>query len=537
MVDTMIRETDKQIIGLLSDQDVEWFMLFNKSTYNSQDIYEKVQRIYRLTGMITKTSDYINSIHIYSEKNDYALGTGGSGELKNYYDDSWYKSYEKEKNKQIYWVNIRKPSDKSGKKDALNFISIYHTYNSPGSRCIGVVVFNIDLSKFGNLVNNVSQKNPDKIFILGNDDTILYSEDKSLINTNAKEAGILKNLQFDLDQKPVIETVSGTKMVFSIVASEYNSWKFISAIPLTQYELKLDYLKKFMLVAIILSILFAIMFSFMISLRLYRPFTEIMSALRREKNPVLPELKENIDEFRYIINSIANTFEYNQKIEEELLHRMQLLENAQTIALQSQITPHFLYNTLDTANWMAIELTGGENNVSFILSSLADLLRLSLETEDRLIPIDLEIRHAQRYIDIQSIRYKDKFDVFWEIEENIVSYKIIKITLQPIIENAIYHGIKPGMVKGKITVKGFLSEDNIIIIVADNGVGIEQQDVERLNGSMNKDYIKDIKGDQHIGLENVNQRIKLIFGEKYGIHMESHKNEGTTIKITIPKVG
>jgi Predicted signal transduction protein with a C-terminal ATPase domain len=211
---------------------------------------------------------------------------------------------------------------------------------------------------------------------LDKSDVILYNKNKSVINLNASEVNFLRDLQFDQNSIPAIKTVDDTKMVISIVTSEYNNWKFISVIPLTQYEQKLDYLRSFMTAIIILSILIAIVLSFIISIRLYRPFQEIMSVLQKPRNPILPGIRENADEFRYIMNSIINTFNLILRMEEELEHRLQLLKNAQSIALQSQINPHFLYNTLETANWMAVELTGGENDVSFILSSLAELFKV-----------------------------------------------------------------------------------------------------------------------------------------------------------------
>jgi two-component system sensor histidine kinase YesM len=149
------------------------------------------------------------------------------------------------------------------------------------------------------------------------------------------------------------------------------------------------------------------------------------------------------------------------------------------------------------------------------------------------VTIDKEIQHVKLYLDIQKIRYKDKFEVHWDIDKAILDYKIVKLSIQPLIENSIYHGIKPKKEKGTIFISGYAYEGYIIIQIKDDGIGLLQEEVELLNTEMRKDYIKE---DTHIGIMNVNQRIKLLFGEEYGLIVQSEYKKFTAVKIIIPMV-
>jgi two-component system sensor histidine kinase YesM len=226
------------------------------------------------------------------------------------------------------------------------------------------------------------------------------------------------------------------------------------------------------------------------------------------------------------------TIKLKKNMEVELQDRLLLLQNAQLGALQSQINPHFLFNTLDTINWITIETTGGNNNASSAITTLSELFRLSLDITSYLVSIETEIEHAKLYIKLIDMRYHNKVTVNWDFEQDILYYMVPKLCLQPMIENAVYHGIKPKMTAGLIVIKGRAVGNDILIEISDDGIGINEKKVLELNEMLEQNYIN---GDKHIGLRNVNQRIKLIFGESYGIKISSTENKGSIFTITIPK--
>jgi two-component system sensor histidine kinase YesM len=198
--------------------------------------------------------------------------------------------------------------------------------------------------------------------------------------------------------------------------------------------------------------------------------------------------------------------------------------------LQSQINPHFLYNTLDSITWM-IE---GERNddAVFMISQLARLFRISLSKGHTIISIRDELQHAQSYMNIQKVRYKNKFQITFDVDSDILDCCIVKLILQPILENAINYGVREMDDCGEIIVQGRKEEDEILFTIADNGMGIPEEEIEFLLTDTQRVH----KKGSGVGLVNVNNRIKILFGEKYGLHIESELDEGTTVSIRIPAI-
>src|SRR5690606_37718910 len=147
------------------------------------------------------------------------------------------------------------------------------------------------------------------------------------------------------------------------------------------------------------------------------------------------------NETGYILSNLSASFHQSQNVEAQLKEKYELLRKAQAIALQAQINPHFLYNTLESINWKVMRLTQGKNEASQMLPSLSTLLRLTLETKDDLVPIRKELEHVILYVEMQKLRYKDKFSFEYSVDERLMDCKIVKLVLQPLVENALYYGI------------------------------------------------------------------------------------------------
>lgn len=275
--------------------------------------------------------------------------------------------------------------------------------------------------------------------------------------------------------------------------------------------------------------------SVFISLRLFQPIEKIMDALQSNRNILLgsEELFQEKDELTYILQTIQRTADVRKDVDKELAERVRLLKKAQAVALQSQINPHFLNNTMETINWTAIELLGGRNEISKMAGSLSKMLRMTLENSDTVVPVGEEIRHSMYYLEIQKIRYEDKFDVVWKIAPEVESCRIIRVVLQPLIENAIYHGIKPLTNKGLLTIRGYLNGETAELSVEDNGLGMTPEELNRLRENINGDVIKE---SAHIGLSNVNQRIRLYYGNEYGLIIDSREGVGTRVTIRFPRL-
>ena len=203
------------------------------------------------------------------------------------------------------------------------------------------------------------------------------------------------------------------------------------------------------------------------------------------------------------------------------------LRKAEFELLQSQINPHFLYNTLDAIGWLCEE-ERCQDAVEMV-NALAKLFRISISKGHELIPIEKEVEHARSYLKIQNFRYKNQFSYEFQVEEDCLQYYCNKITLQPIIENAIYHGLDRMVDEGRILIRIYSEGEDVVFRVEDNGVGMSE---EQCRSILHKE-----PGDNSgIGIKNVNDRIKIYFGKEYGLSIESELDEGTTVIIRMPKV-
>ncbi len=526
--DMIIRECNNIGLRVISDTNTLLYMLSSESISDEVILPNPVDYLKYMIQSFTLTNDYIDSIYIFSRKKNYVISNRSSADLDYFFDRSWYETYMNKGKEKIFWMDARK-TQTSSVSNTHSYLSLFRVYDENA----GVVIINIDLAKLGTIINDNgnSNKNMEDIFILDKDNRVIYNKLENRIGSFYSDD--LNVLSGNRDGSFLVRD-DGAKRIISVVPSSFSDWRYVSDVSLTNFEERVKELNRFITLFILICILIALIVSFLISIRVFGPIRDIMSAFERpeawlqEKTDGIPK---RYDEIRFISSNIADSYNSVHELKSNLEKRVTLLKKAQTVALQSQINPHFLYNTLETINWMAMEMTKGKNKVSGMILSLSQLLRLSLDTGSNLIPVSSEIEHAKLYLEIQKYRYGEKFDARWEIDEGIIQYNIVKITIQPLVENAIYHGIKPKEGKGAITVKGYFCNEDIAIEVCDDGMGIDSSMVDTLNRELQNEFLI---FDRHIGLKNVNQRIKLIMGDQYGLSVRSDAN-GTLIRMLIPK--
>ena len=232
---------------------------------------------------------------------------------------------------------------------------------------------------------------------------------------------------------------------------------------------------------------------------------------------------------------LTNNFEHMaQKVErliEDVKVEQQNLRKKELQLLQEQINPHFLYNTLDTIMWLAIDHQ--DDKVVEMVAALSGFFRTSLSHGEDKITIREELEHVENYLKIQQLRYGDIMEYSIDVPDEIKKNDIVKITLQPLVENALYHGLKKQREKGMIKISSVDDENNIFLIVEDNGVGMQPEQVVQINKEMYEDiWVNRTTG---FGIANVNRRIKLYYGEEYGLILESEPDIGTKVIVVVPK--
>lgn len=234
------------------------------------------------------------------------------------------------------------------------------------------------------------------------------------------------------------------------------------------------------------------------------------------------------------LQALSDSFSHMSRRIEELMEKVRreekVLRKTELRALQAQINPHFLYNTLDSIQWMCEQ--GKTEDASKMVGALARLFRISISRGHELITIKDELQHAKSYLLIQSYRYRNQFSYRFEVDETLLSYLCNKITIQPLIENAIYHGIDRMVDEGEIVITAKRAQDaagDILITVSDNGVGMTEEQCAKI-------LSKERSDSGGIGVKNVNDRLKIYFGERYGLSIHSVPDEGTTVTVRIPQI-
>ena len=517
IIDRTLMEVDTLSSSLASKESTQLYTINNVST----DSFKTISRLAKTLPIIYR---YIDSIYIYSEQTDTVIMDNNSIPLSDLSDTDWINAYRAVTSPKGTII----PRSKNNVYPQLITI-IKPIYVADEKK--GAIIMNINAQSIYNSMLYQQYKDGRLFFLVNADNKIIISSELSYFNTYPDDIG-LNTLTIESNPKNSVYEINDKNYVVLSGDSTISDYKYISAYPLELYEHKLSTMKLQIIGILLLLMIIIFILAYVASVRSYSPLNEIISFLDNSQPPADSIEEEDKNELMYIINCIQTHINDKTKMAEILEERMKLLRKSQYDMLQTQINPHFLYNTLETINWMAYNMSNSENPVSKSLINLASFFRNTL-TSGYFVSIENEIKYTNEYVNILALRYGDLFDIEWDIDESILSYTIIKICLQPIIENAVYHGIKQKNDKGLIKIKGLCDDNNIILIVSDDGIGIEKDALDELNKTLSETSFTNEKS--HIGLSNVNQRIKIIFGDSYGIHVESTVGVGTDVYVTIPK--
>ena len=238
--------------------------------------------------------------------------------------------------------------------------------------------------------------------------------------------------------------------------------------------------------------------------------------------------------FSHVTYSILRTFLEHQYLRVQLSERRYRLKTLELLALQSQMNPHFLFNTLEAINWKAIELTRGPNQINDMIRGLSSILKYVLQSPSGRETLQNEIKHARDYLRIQRIRFKGRFTVRWDLQPGLEQRKVIRFLLQPLLENAIYHGLREKEGHGLLTIAAREARGRLRIVVSDDGAGIAPRRLAEVQTRLDDDGADVETGPGSIGLANTNRRIRLTFGRDYGLSLESEPGQGTSVTVELP---
>lgn len=402
---------------------------------------------------------------------------------------------------------------------------------SNGTSTLGVLLVDMNYNSIEQILKKANVGNSSEyVYLIDGKGEIIYHPRQKLIYTDLYQENNIEAAGYE--DGSTEEIFQGEKRLVTVKTVSYTGWKIVSVVPMSSFDMGMTGTKYFVIMLVTVSMLAVILLNQLVSASIAMP-------LKKLNNSVKEWETGNMNPYIYIGGSmevehlgctLRSTVEQIRQLMQDIVVEQEEKRKSELDALQSQINPHFLYNTLDSIVWM-IEGERYEDAV-FMITQLASLFRISLSRGKTVISVEDELKHARNYMNIQKVRYKNIFEVRFDIDPEILQCCTVKLVVQPLLENAIYYGVECMDGDGEIDVNGYRREDDIYIEVRDNGLGIPEDEVEQLLKENNRVH----KRGSGVGLLNVHNRIRLRFGEEYGLEIESEPDEGTTVRIHLPYI-
>ena len=392
----------------------------------------------------------------------------------------------------------------------------------------GVFFIDLNYSAISELCDQSTVGTKGYAFILDAKGNIVYHPQQQQLYNELQTENI--SLIMDTDEDTVLTGTGNDGKLYSISRSEKTGWTVVDCTNVKELLSKSRQAQSVYVLTAIILVIVALLFSRFMARSITLPIQKLRDSMKKVQEGGF-SVSDVVVDSRNEIGSLTKSFDVMihriHELMEQNVHEQEEKRKSELKALQSQINPHFLYNTLDSIIWMA----EGKKNEEVVLmtASLARLLRQSISNEDEVVPIANEVEYARGYLTIQKMRYKDKLEFQIEVDSSILYIPLIKLVLQPIIENAIYHGLKYKESKGLLIVKGFMKDGNAVLQVIDDGVGMDEETLAHIYDKHKVNYHSN-----GVGVYNVQKRLKLYYGEDYGITYTSELGKGTTATITIP---
>ncbi len=394
-------------------------------------------------------------------------------------------------------------------------------------------VFFIDLNYklLKDLCENNSLATNSYVFIIDETGKVIYHPKQQLLYSGLTKEKIEEVLA--CGSKYFVTEEGEESKLYTVSTSDKTGWRVVGVAYLSELMKNKKETQNLYVFTTAVLLTFTVLLASLLAAAITKPIKELKNSMKKVEKGNFGGASVTVNSENEI-GSLGNSFNLMtvkiKQLMEQNIYEQEEKRKSELKALRSQINPHFLYNTLDSIIWMS---EGGKNQeVVLMTSALARLLRQSISNDNERIPLEKEIDYARSYLIIQQMRYKDKLEYEIQVEEDIQKEEVINLILQPLVENAIYHGIKYKGAKGLIKIKGYGQGDKIVLKVIDNGIGMDEETMADI-------YHKSKTNERSngVGVYNVQTRIRLYYGSDYGLHFESAPGRGTTVTITIPRLG
>lgn len=536
-LETMAKSMDEKVDQMFS---FAHYLLgeskLNMLYFEEENVKEYLDLLSNKVHQYILLEEAVDSVYLYLENVDKLWYSSSNVMVSTSREDAsdifWMEQYEHYDGKESFLLYARA----KGKVYPYLCTMIYFIKNGSGKRQ-GAVVVNLRVKDVLNSLMPETEEDS-RFWMLDASGHISLS---SQLEENEQETlmpePFAQAWNQGMEERMLVKQGENNYKVVS-VESQWEGYSYVLARPITNYQNRLESLDAFIRNVIFCVLVMACVVAYIVTIHSYRPIQEVLN----EVTDTVGEEEgsyEQIDflqgettknELQYIISMVRRAGNRNKRLQMATGEWMQKLKDAQMQALQSQMDPHYLYNTLDMINWDAVEQLGLSNSVSDSLDTLAQFLSCGLKAE-YLRTVEEEVSHAKLYVKILEKKHGGSIQIHWHMDEKIMSCQILSLCIQPLIENAVQHGLRPRRYRGNIMVSGERFENFICITVQDDGVSMDIEACRRMNQELLDDYVMDMS---HMGVKNINKRIKILFGDEYGINFMPEESGGLAVRILLP---
>lgn len=389
---------------------------------------------------------------------------------------------------------------------------------------LGVILLDIRHDIIQSSINGVTIGEKGFVFVMDQEDNIVYTPVNGIVyRVNPKWVKAME---------PMSVQIQGGSYQIRSELSPYTGWRTVGVFSMDEVMSSVNTIVYILFTCVIISLVLVVIVSFKFSRTLTNPIFKLKRLMKQAESGDLTvrfNFQHN-DEIGELGQSFNHMIARIDQLIQMVYVEQENKRTAEMKSLQEQIKPHFLYNTLDTISWMARDYDA--EDIVRLVDALTNMFRIGLSHGKDIITVKEEITHVSNYLYIQKIRYKDKLNYVIHVDESLYAIEVPKLILQPLVENAIYHGVKAKRGGGTITITGVPEGENLVFTVQDDGAGMLQEKVEELNRRMSERSVLDEK--KSFGLFYIRERIQLCYGTGYGVHVESALGEGTRVTITLP---
>lgn len=490
--------------------------------------------ITQILSAIVNTRDYVDSVYLYlynTRGNFFKTGNMVTN-IDNSMDKEWLELFKAAPRDVQYWF-VKRDIKRYDFEQSRQYVTFFNRLKNTN----GVIVINFDPVRMGGRLDLLKMYDNEAILVTDSSGIPIFQ------NKYADDLQIDKNIGIDsqLASKNVAAydnqyrvTINKKLYLMTELRSEKFGVRLISLVPEQDVYGLLRITVRFFIFAIIVAVGISVLFSYVMTRKSFRQINVLLETLENAENGkfIRPSVAAR-DEYDTILNNMLNAFLKNSYLKLQLNEAELRRQTAELTALQLQINPHFLFNTLQTVD-IEMQKPDGVKRSSALIHDLSDILKYAFQNSIQTVPVMEEISSGKKYLHIQQFRYPNQFKAYWEYGEDVSDVTIMRLLFQPLLENSLYHGIKTKQEPGLIRVRIVKRNDGLSVRVTDNGIGIPPKKLRDIRDRLMEPEIGKTK--EHIGLNNINRRLVLCYGQQSMIKIWSKKGFGTVVSFFVPEI-